>query len=38
MNKPNRIFVVGHPGAGKMIFSKAFADKIQWNFIDADIG
>jgi shikimate kinase len=38
MNHPKRIFIVGHPGAGKALLSKALAEKLQWNFIDADIG
>lgn len=38
MNHPKRIFIVGHPGAGKALLSKTLAEKLQWNFIDADIG
>lgn len=36
MTKPKRIFVVGHMGAGKALFSEALAKKLQWEFIDAN--
>ena len=38
MNKPNRIFVVGHMGAGKALLSEALAEKLGWQFIDANPG
>jgi shikimate kinase len=38
MNYPERIFIVGHPGAGKALLAKTLAEKLGWNFIDADIG
>ncbi len=36
MTKPKRIFVVGHMGAGKALFSEALAKKLEWQFIDAN--
>ena len=36
MSKPKRIFVVGHMGAGKALFSEALAKKLDWQFIDAN--
>ena len=36
MNKPKRIFVVGHMGAGKALLSEALANKLGWQFIDAN--
>ncbi len=36
MTKPKRIFVVGHMGAGKALFSEALAKKLGWQFIDAN--
>lgn len=36
MKKPQRIFVVGHMGAGKALFSEALAKKLGWQFIDAN--
>lgn len=33
-----RIFIIGHPGAGKMVLGKALADKLGWKFVDADFG
>jgi len=36
MNKPKRIFVVGHMGAGKALLSEALAKKLGWKFIDAN--
>lgn len=34
--KPKRIFVVGHMGAGKALFSEALAKKLGWQYIDAN--
>ena len=34
----NRLFIIGHPGAGKALLAKTLADKLNWQFIDADIG
>lgn len=36
MTKPERIFVVGHMGAGKALLSEALAKKLGWQFIDAN--
>ncbi|HEV2613596.1 MAG TPA: shikimate kinase [Gammaproteobacteria bacterium] len=36
MNKPKRIFVVGHMGAGKSLFADALAKKLGWQYIDAN--
>ncbi|MCF6776585.1 hypothetical protein L3V83_08375 [Thiotrichales bacterium 19X7-9] len=36
MNKPNRIFIIGHSGAGKGVLAQAVAEKLNWKFIDAD--
>lgn len=36
MNKPKRIFVVGHMGAGKYIFTEALAMKLGWQIVDAN--
>lgn len=38
MSRYQRVFVVGHPGAGKAVLSKALADKLGWAVIDADFG
>jgi len=38
MNKHNRIFIVGHSGAGKGVLAKALAKQLGWQFIDADFG
>lgn len=38
MMKQKRIFIVGHPGAGKALFGKALAEKLGWRFVDADFG
>lgn len=34
----NRIFIIGHPGAGKGLLAKTLATKLGWEFIDADFG
>ncbi len=36
MAKPKRIFVVGHMGAGKFIFSESLAKKLGWQIVDAN--
>lgn len=36
MNKPKRIFIVGHMGAGKFIFTEALAKKLEWQLVDAN--
>ncbi len=38
MNKIKRVFVIGHPGAGKGLFAKTLGEKLGWRIIDADIG
>jgi shikimate kinase len=38
MSTPNRIFIVGHSGAGKGVLAQALAQKLNWKFIDADFG
>ncbi len=38
MSKHQRIFIIGHMGAGKGLVGKALADKLGWQFIDADFG
>lgn len=37
-HKHNRIFVIGHPGAGKALLAKSLAEKLGWKFINADLG
>lgn len=36
MNKHKRIFIVGHSGAGKGMLAQAVAEKLGWQFIDAN--
>ena len=36
MSKVKRIFVVGHMGAGKALYSEALAKKLGWQFVDAN--
>lgn len=36
MNKPKRIFILGHMGAGKFIFTEALAKKLGWHLVDAN--
>ncbi len=38
MNKYKRIFIIGHMGAGKALVGKTLADKLGWQFLDADFG
>ena len=38
MTQPNRLIIVGHPGAGKAVLAGALAEKLGWQFIDADYG
>lgn len=37
MTKNNRIYIIGHPGAGKALLAKTLAEKIDWKFINADL-
>jgi shikimate kinase len=38
MSRYKRIFITGHPGAGKGVLAKAVAEKLGWKFINADLG
>lgn len=38
MSKTKRIFIVGQPGAGKALLAKTVAEKLGWQFVDADFG
>lgn len=38
MSEFKRIYIVGHPGAGKGVLGKALAQKMGWEFIDTDFG
>lgn len=38
MSHYNRIFIIGQPGAGKALLAKTLAEKLSWEFIDADLG
>lgn len=38
MRKIKRIFIIGHPGAGKGVIAKTVAKKLNWDYIDADFG
>lgn len=38
MREYKRIFIIGHPGAGKGLVAKTIAEKLGWKFIDADFG
>ncbi|QEY51611.1 LuxR family transcriptional regulator [Legionella longbeachae] len=38
MNELRRIYILGHPAAGKAFFSKSLADTLGYQFIDADMG
>ena len=38
MEKLKRIYILGHPAAGKAVFSKSLADKFGYQFVDADLG
>ena len=37
MNKHNRIFIIGHSGAGKGVLAQAMAKELGWKFINADV-
>ena len=36
MSYQKRIFVIGHMGAGKSLFAEALANKLEWQYIDAN--
>jgi shikimate kinase len=38
MKQFRRIFIIGHPGAGKAVVARNLADKLGWEFINADLG
>jgi shikimate kinase len=38
MSQYKRVFIIGHPGAGKALVAKTLAEKLGWQFIDADLG
>jgi shikimate kinase len=38
MSQYKRIFIIGHPGAGKALVAKTLAEKLGWQFINADLG
>ncbi|WP_133130566.1 shikimate kinase [Legionella yabuuchiae] len=38
MKKLKRIFVIGHPAVGKAYFAKHLADRLGYQFVDADMG
>ena len=38
MSHYKRIFITGHPGAGKALLAKKLAEQLGWQFIDADLG
>ncbi|MGQ3888479.1 shikimate kinase [Legionella sp. CNM-1927-20] len=38
MKKYARIFIIGHPGAGKTLLAQTLATRLGWDFIDADLG
>lgn len=38
MSHYKRIFIIGQHGAGKALFAKTLAEKLGWEFIDADLG
>jgi shikimate kinase len=38
MKHYKRVFIVGHPGAGKALLAKTLAEKLGWQFMDADFG
>ena len=38
MSKHKRIFIVGHTGAAKSLRAEAIAQKLGWQFVDANPG
>jgi shikimate kinase len=38
MAKPKRIIIVGHMGSGKSLLAKALAEKLSWQYVDANLG
>jgi len=37
MYNSNKIFIIGHSGAGKGVLAQALAKKLDWQFINADV-
>jgi len=37
MMQSNRIFIVGHSGAGKGVLARSIAKELAWTFINADV-
>ena len=37
MNSYKRIFIIGQPGAGKDLLAKTLAEKLGWEFINANL-
>ncbi len=38
MTATPHIFLIGHPGAGKMVLAKALSQKLGWDLVDLDFG
>ncbi len=38
MNTCKRIFIIGHPGAGKAVLAKAIAERLGWQYVNGDLG
>jgi shikimate kinase len=38
MSSIQRVFIVGQPGAGKGVLAQILAKKLNWQFVDADLG
>lgn len=38
MTQAQRVFIVGHHGAGKGLLAKTVAQSLGWQFVDADLG
>ena len=38
MTKLKRIFIVGHMGSGKSLLAKSLAEKLKWQYVDANLG
>ncbi len=38
MNRPKRLLIVGHMGAGKSLLGKSLAEKLGWQYVDANLG
>lgn len=38
MKTCKRVFIIGHPGAGKGVLAKAIAEKLGWQYVNEDLG